>query len=104
MRCPTCGGRPLSFTKFLVTVNPLRITCQQCGAKLRAGPMAYVWTGLHLALGPLLVLLHRALRANGAIQTGGDFAIFIVAILAFVLLTAYVVPWIGFNSLYRIDM
>ena len=37
MRCPKCNQEPMSFTKFFLKPNPLRIICTKCGTRLQAG-------------------------------------------------------------------
>lgn len=46
MKCPKCDQQPMSFVKFFLKVNPLRINCVSCGTKLRAGSLLYgLFTG-----------------------------------------------------------
>lgn len=72
--CPRCGNRPLQFTQFLTTLNPFRIVCVKCDARLRATFPAYVGTLLHVILG--------------------------IGIVLFV--TSFVVPWYWRGAVYRV--
>ena len=51
MNCPKCGNRPLTFSRWLRTLNPFRIQCSHCNAQLRAGFMVYLWTLCHIPIG-----------------------------------------------------
>src|SRR5258708_281428 len=50
VNCPKCGNRPLTFSKFMRTLNPFRIQCSHCNAHLEAGFMAYLWTLCHIPI------------------------------------------------------
>lgn len=101
--CPNCGNKPLSFARFLVTLNPWRIQCVSCGTDLKAGPTGYTWVILHLILGFGLVNLYQKLTLDGVIASPAGVLIFVIATLAIVFLTAYVIPWMFLTDLYRVD-
>jgi uncharacterized protein (DUF983 family) len=101
--CPSCGNKPISFARFLVTLNPWRIQCASCGTDLRAGPTAYTWVILHLILGFGLVSLYQRLTLNGVINSSTGVLLFVAATLAIVFLTAYVIPWMFLSDVYRVD-
>ena len=103
MRCPNCGERPRSFTRFLTTANPFRIRCDNCGAQLRAGWFAYVWTLLHLPLGLGLIELDNVLERNGVLSSPLTQGTFVVAALVLVFCTSFVIPWYGFNRMYHLS-
>src|SRR5258708_39966470 len=92
MICPRCGNKPLSFASFLVTLNPFRISCVGCGARLRAGPIAYVWAALHLLIAVALVRLDRGMVVAGMIGSLAGAGIFVTGALCLVFGTAYVIP------------
>ncbi len=102
MICPKCGNKPLSFASFLVTLNPFRITCVNCGAALRAGPIAYAWAGLHLLLGVGLVRLYRTMVVSGVIGSVGGAVMYVIGVFGLVFVTAYVIPWMFLPSTYRL--
>ena len=91
MMCPQCGKRPLTFSQFARTMNPFRIQCRSCGAELKAGLLAYVWTLLHAPLAIGLVALRSVL---------GFW--FLPVAIAVVFCTAFAIPYFGFNNLYRL--
>jgi len=101
MICPKCGNKPLSFASFLVTLNPFRIRCVNCGAALRAGPIVYVWTALHLLIGVGLVLLYRSMVVTGVIGSVGGAVMYVIGIFGLLFVTAYVIPWMFLPSAYR---
>jgi hypothetical protein len=101
MICPKCGNKPLSFASFLVTLNPFRINCVNCGAALRAGPIAYVWTALHVLIGVGLVQLYRSLVVSGVIGSVTGAVMYVIGIFGLLFVTAYVIPWMFLPSTYR---
>ena len=103
MTCPSCGNKPISFSRFLVTLNPWRIQCISCGTDLRAGPTAYTWVILHLILGIGLVSLYQKLTVDGVIASSAGLFVFLAATVALVFLTAYVIPWMFLSDIYRVD-
>lgn len=103
MRCPKCGERPLTLTRFLSTINPLRIQCGNCGAQLRAGWFAYLWTVLHLPLVIGLVELDRMLLRHGLLSGQLTQGGYVIAALALLFVTSFVIPWYGFNRVYHLS-
>jgi hypothetical protein len=101
--CPKCGNKPLSFATFLVTLNPWRIRCVNCGTRLHVGPIGYVWVALHVLLGLALVKLYLGFAEDGVIATPAGVLMFVAASLALVFLTAYVIPWMFLGGLYRAE-
>jgi hypothetical protein len=101
MICPKCGNKPLSFASFLVTLNPFRIRCVNCGAALRAGPIAYAWAALHLLIGIGLVRLYRSMVVTGVIGSVGGAVMYVIGIFGLLFVTAYVIPWMFLPSTYR---
>ena len=102
MLCPSCGKKPLRFTGFLSTVNPFRIACTHCGTRLRAGPVAYIWTLLHAVLGIGLAEGHKALKAAGMLSGSFGSLSFLLAAALLIFCTAFVIPWVWFNGAYRV--
>jgi len=39
MKCPKCNQQPMSFIRFFLKTNPLKIKCSRCGANLKAGKL-----------------------------------------------------------------
>ena len=103
MTCPKCGNKPISFATYLVTLNPWRIRCVNCGEALRVGPIGYLWTALHVVLAVALVRLYLGFAVRGVIATPAGVVMFIVGSLAIVFMTAYVIPWMFFDGLYRVE-
>lgn len=101
MICPQCGNKPLSFASFLVTLNPFRINCVNCGVPLRAGPIAYAWAALHLLLGLWLVRLYRSLVVSGVIVSATGAVMYVIGVFGLLFVTAYVIPWMFFPNTYR---
>jgi ribosomal protein S27E len=101
--CPNCGNRPLSFATFLVTLNPWRIRCVNCGATLHVGPLGYAWMAFHVVLGLALVKLYLAFAVQGVIASPAGVLMFISASLALVFITAYVIPWMFLDGVYRAE-
>lgn len=101
MICPKCGNKPLSFASFLVTLNPFRINCVNCGAALRAGRIAYLWAGLHVLIGVGLVWLYRSLVVSGVIISAVGAVMFVIGIFGLLFVTAYVIPWMFLPGTYR---
>jgi hypothetical protein len=102
MICPRCGNKPLSFASFLVTLNPFRINCVNCGARLRAGPIAYLWAAAHLLIAVELVRLYRALVVAGVIGSLAGSVMFVIGVFGLLFITAYVIPWMFLPSTYRL--
>src|SRR5258708_6095046 len=101
MICPRCGNKPLSFASFLVTLNPFRISCVGCGARLRAGPIAYVWAALHMLIAVGLVRLYRGMVVAGMIGSLAGAVMFVIGVFGLLFVTAYVIPWMFLPSTYR---
>jgi hypothetical protein len=101
MICPKCGNKPLAFASFLVTLNPFRITCVNCGASLKAGPIAYLWAALHVVIGVGLVQLYRSLVLSGAIASVAGAVMYLIGIFGLLFVTAYVIPWMFLPATYR---
>ena len=102
MRCPECGSKPLSFASYLVTINPWRVRCVNCGAALHAGALGYLWAAAHVLLGLALVKLYLTFAVEGVIASPAGVLMFIAGSLAIVFITAYVIPWMFFDGLYRV--
>src|SRR5947207_2605685 len=100
MRCPKCGNRPLPFGRFLSTLNPFRIQCAHCQTPLRAGPLAYIWTVLHVPIGAGIVRWHFWV---GRIESPRAVLDFFLGAAAILFCTAYVVPYLAFKRMYRVD-
>jgi uncharacterized membrane protein YdbT with pleckstrin-like domain len=100
--CPVCGNKPLSFPRFMFTLNPWRIQCMSCDAELHAGPIAYVWTALHVVLGLALVSAYKRMVVDGIIASSSGVLMFIAAVFALIFLTAYVIPWMFLKNMYRV--
>ena len=102
MRCPNCTQRPLSFGQTF-RVNPFRLTCTHCQARLRAGSLLYLWTAFHLVIGLGLGLVRTAawIDARGILDLPADWPWFVVGVLIVVFVTANVVPWVFFQSAYQ---
>ena len=103
MRCPTCGKRPVRFSALLFTLDPFRMQCDNCGAQLRAGWFAYLYTLLHLPLGLGLIELHRIMERSDMLSTPLAQGTFIVAALGLLFCTSFVIPWYGFNRVYHLS-
>jgi uncharacterized protein (DUF983 family) len=101
VRCPECGNKPLSFAAYLVTINPWRVRCVNCRAPLHAGPLGYLWIAAHVVLGLGLVKLYLTFAVEGVIASPAGVLMFVAASLAIVFITAYVIPWMFFDGLYR---
>jgi hypothetical protein len=101
MICPKCGNKPLSFASFLATLNPIRIRCVNCGAALRAGPIAYAWAALHLLIGVGLVRLYLRLVGAGVIGSVGGRVMYAIGVFGLLFVTAYVIPWMFLPRMYR---
>src|SRR3954468_817946 len=101
MLCPKCGNKPLSFASLLVTLNPFRVTCVNCGAPLKAAPIAYLWTGVHILIGVGLVELYRRLVVEGVIVSIAGAIMYVIAIFGLLFVTAYVIPWMFISGAYR---
>jgi len=91
MKCPACGNRPLTFSKWLRTLNPLRIQCGRCNARLNAGPIAYAWTLCHVPIAAGLVAIRLLV---------GPW--FLPLALGVLFCTAYVIPYFTLDGTYRI--
>lgn len=104
MRCPSCGTRPLRFTRFLTTLNPFRIVCVTCGARLRAMPVAYLWTLLHVPLGWGIVQTAGLLEDAGRLESPLSFAGYLFAAAGLLFVTAYVIPWFWPGRSYRVAL
>jgi hypothetical protein len=101
MICPKCGNKPLSFASFLVTLNPFRINCVNCGVALRGGPIAYAWAALHVLIGVGLVMLYRSFVVSGVIVSVAGAVMYIIGIFGLLFITAYVIPWVFLKNTYR---
>ena len=103
MLCPKCSKRPFGFLRWLGTLNPFRIECSHCLAKLRAGGFAYLWTLLHLFIGGGLIWLWGASGRSGYLDSSWAMGLFLLAAVIFIFCTAYVVPYFAFDRMYRTD-
>lgn len=101
MTCPRCGGRPMSFRQFLSRLSAFRITCATCGSHLRAGPVVYIWTLLHIPLALGIVQLRRVLTAAGYIRSPLALLGYLVLALGVLFVTAWVIPWFLLGGVYR---
>jgi hypothetical protein len=101
MICPKCGNKPLSFASLLVTLNPFRITCVNCGVALKARPIAYAWMAMHVVIGIALVQLYRSLVLNGVIASMAGAIMYVIGIFGLLFVTAYVIPWMFMPGAYR---
>ena len=61
MKCPCCGGQPLSFSEFWSGLNAVRVRCHECGRKLKANRVTWAWL---MACGAVLTLSFVLLFAN----------------------------------------
>ena len=99
MNCPKCGNRPLTFSKFLRTLNPFQIQCNHCNAHLEAGFMAKLWTLCHIPIAAGLVWVGTQ---AGLLTSSWRIVVFFVAAAAVLFCTAYVIPYFAFSRIYRI--
>ena len=97
--CPTCGNKPLSFSKWVRTLNPFRIRCNHCEAKLGANSVPYLWTLFHMPIGLGLWMLGKALSP---FESSWGFPSFLVLAAGTLFCTAYVIPYFGFRHMYRV--
>jgi hypothetical protein len=102
MLCPTCGKKPLAFSKFVMTLNPFAIQCGHCATRLRAGPWAHVWTLFHAPIGVGIWIIGRRLAAAGLFDSLWGPVAYWACAAALLFFTAYVVPWLAFKNLYRV--
>ena len=103
MLCPKCGRKPLAFSKFLITLNPFAIQCAHCATRLHAGPTAYLWTLFHVPIAAGIWTIGRRLSAAGIFDSPWGLTAYLVCAIALVFCTAYVVPWLAFKNLYRVE-
>ena len=101
MLCPKCGNKPLSFASLLITLNPFRVTCVNCGAPLKAGPIAYLWVGIHIVIGIGLADLFHRLVVDGIIVSITGAVMYLIGIFGLLFITAYVIPWMFMPGVYR---
>ena len=102
MLCPNCGKKPVQFSQWLLTLNPFKIQCRHCEARLRAGAGAYVWTLFHVPLGAGVILLGRGFARSGVFEASWTSPLFVLGAIALLFSTAYVIPWLGFKDVYRV--
>ncbi len=100
MRCPTCAERPFSFGQWLRTLDPFNVECTRCRASLRAAPLAYAWTLLHVPIGIGIVAMIRSPAARASLAMLVAFSIVALAIL---FVTAYVIPYYFLDRSYRLS-
>ncbi|MCI0706523.1 MAG: hypothetical protein L0Y80_03440 [Ignavibacteriae bacterium] len=93
MKCPSCQQEPISFKRWLVLFDPVRLVCRSCGAKLM---LKQHWrTRYHLIsiVVALLIIAPTVLSFFGVIAFGeiGDMFLYagILIILALMSLSAY---------------
>ena len=103
MNCPKCGNRPLPFTQWICKLNPFRIQCSHCLAQLEAGFTATLWSLCHLPIGFGLVWLYQRLDEAGLFASSWYFAGFLTGAAALLFCTAYVIPYLTFKRVYRIN-
>ena len=60
-----------------------------------------MWTALHIPLWYALLKLYQTTTTNGLIDSSWPRALLVLAILGTVFITAFIVPWVGFNGTYR---
>lgn len=102
MLCPTCGKKPLAFSKFLMTLNPFAIQCAHCATRLRAGLGAHLWTLFHFPIGAGIFILGRRLVAAGLFDSPWGLVAYSACAAVLIFLSAFVVPWLAFKKLYRV--
>lgn len=102
MSCPKCGNRPVPFARWMRTRDPFHLTCVHCHSELTVGAAGWIWTLLHVPLAAGLVSLHNTLRTNGLLEGWWAFTGYSTLALALVFVTAWVVPWFGFRSAYKL--
>lgn len=100
MRCPTCGERPFSFGQWLRTLDPFNVECTRCHASLRAAPLAYAWTLLHVPIG---IGITAMLRLPAAKASFAMLVVLSVVALAILFVTAYVMPYYYLDRCYRLS-
>jgi hypothetical protein len=104
MRCPKCGQRPFGFWEWVGEVrSPFRRVCNNCGARLRAGGLGYLWTLLHLPIAASIWWVWRTLRDGGYLESGLGVGGFVLLTAAVIFATAFVIPYFAFNSVYRVE-
>jgi hypothetical protein len=79
----------------------MRLTCDHCGARLQARYPAYLWTAAHFPAWLGIAWLWRELRDRGVLRTSWGTSLFVAGTLAFIFLTAWVIPWRWFKRVYR---
>lgn len=104
MRCPKCGKRPFEFGEWVGEIrSPFRRVCNNCGARLRAGGVAYLWTLLHLPIGIGFLWAWRDLRDGGYLDSGLGVGGFMLLTAAVIFTTAFVIPYFWLGGVYRVD-
>lgn len=103
MLCPTCGKKPLTFSKFLMTLIPFAIQCGHCATRLRAGSDAHLWTLFHATIGAgIWIIIGRRLAATGLFDSPWGLVAYLACAAVLIFLSAFVVPWLAFKNLYRV--
>jgi hypothetical protein len=88
MKCPYCGGKPLSFAEFWSGINAVSVKCRECGSQLKANKITWAWLLLCIST---MILFFIYLFANiGNFILSDDFGR--LGILLFVFLCA-VLSW-----------
>lgn len=100
MLCPACGERPCSFGKWIRTLDPFNVECRSCHAALRAAPLAYIWTLVHVPIGIGITAMLRSPAARGSL---GILVVLSVMALAILFVTAYVIPYYYIDRCYRLS-
>ena len=101
MRCPSCGRRPIGFARWLRKLNPFRLVCAHCDAHLTAGPAAYAWTAFHIVIGGGLSWLGWWIHTQGILDLREDWPWFAGGAVVVVFTTAWVIPWVFFDDMYK---
>ena len=102
MMCPKCNRRVFPFHRWLRNLDPYRLVCAQCSAKLKARKILYVWTLLHIPFGLALAAIAFAVHRNTAIQWPADWQWYIAGAIVILFGTAYVIPWMIFRDSYEL--
>ena len=102
MLCPTCGKKPVTFSKLLMTLNPFAIQCAHCATRLRAGPGAHLWTLFHFPIGAGIFIIGRRLASAGLFDSLWGLVAYLACAAVLIFSSAFVVPWLTFKNVYRV--
>ena len=97
MTCPKCREKAFPFVRFFTILNPFRVVCTNCGARLVARRSAYYWTAFHGVLGIGIAWVWHRLGNAGRLDTGGVKLVAVAEILALAFVTAFVIPYHFFS-------